>query len=180
MSQAPSDSTATCAPRLPFTSARNAAQCRGCGIRRPERIREQAVSDSPVTLAISLSEKPSSFGAISRLNHASSRRPGCSRAQLRLRRWPSLITSPRARLTAGLRRGSLPAAACAASALRAAAIARRPRSRRAFGMQSSQCRRRRLSTGSPHIAHAVGLAASDSGLGARCVLAAYARVCEAL
>ena len=39
------------------------------------------------------------------------------------------------------------------------AIARRPCSRRACGMHASQCRRLRLSTGSPHIAHARGLRA---------------------
>ncbi len=38
-----------------------------------------------MAVAISLSEKASSFGAISRLNHGSSRWPGCSRAQRRLR-----------------------------------------------------------------------------------------------
>ncbi len=78
----------------------------------PLRMREQAASDNPVALPISLSENASSFGAISRLNHASSRWPGCSRAQLRLRRCPSLIASPRARFTVALRRGSLPAAVC--------------------------------------------------------------------
>ena len=41
-------------------------------------MREQAASDNPVTSPIALSEKASSFGAISRLNHASSRWPGCS------------------------------------------------------------------------------------------------------
>lgn len=54
-------------------------------------MREQAASDKPVALAISLSEKASRFGAISRLNHVSSRWAGCSRALLRLRRYPSLI-----------------------------------------------------------------------------------------
>ena len=63
-----------------------------------------------MAFAIALSGKPSSFGAISRLNQASSRWPGCSRAQLRLRRCPSLIASPRARFTTALRRGSSPAA----------------------------------------------------------------------
>ena len=72
--------------------------------------REQAASDKPVALAISLSEKASSFGTISRLNHASSHCPGCSRAHSRLRRWPSLIASPRARFEPKLRRGSCPAA----------------------------------------------------------------------
>jgi hypothetical protein len=37
-------------------------------------MREQAASDKPVAAAISLNVKASSFGAISRLNHASSRR----------------------------------------------------------------------------------------------------------
>jgi hypothetical protein len=59
-------------------------------------MREQAASDKPVALPISLSENVSSFGAISRLNQASSRCLGCSRAQRRLRRCPSLIASPRA------------------------------------------------------------------------------------
>jgi hypothetical protein len=36
-------------------------------------MREQAASDKPVAAAISASVKASSFGAISRLNHASSR-----------------------------------------------------------------------------------------------------------
>jgi hypothetical protein len=36
-------------------------------------MREHAASDKPVAAAISLSVKPSSFGATSRLNHASSR-----------------------------------------------------------------------------------------------------------
>ena len=130
-----------------------ASQCLACGTLVSARMREQAASDSPVASAISLSENASSFGATSRLNHASSRGPGCSRAQLRLRRCPSLIASPRTRFTAALRRGSLPAAACAASALRAASIARTPCSRRALGMHASQCRRRRLSTGPPHAAH---------------------------
>src|SRR5579863_6060210 len=89
-----------------------APQCRGCGTFTPARIREHAASDKPVAAAISLSEKPSSFGAISRLNQSSSRWPGCSRAQRRLRRCPSLIASPRARFTSALRRGSLPAAVC--------------------------------------------------------------------
>jgi hypothetical protein len=48
---------------------------------------EHAANDT-VAAAISLSEKASSFDAISRLNNASSRWPGCSRAQLRFRRWP--------------------------------------------------------------------------------------------
>jgi hypothetical protein len=91
----------------------------------------------PVTLAISLSVKASNLGAISRLNHTSSRWPGCSRAQLRLRRWPSLIASPRARFMVTLRRGSLPAVACAAGALRAAAIARSPCSRRDGSVSAS-------------------------------------------
>jgi hypothetical protein len=69
-------------------------------------MREQAASDNPVASEISLREKPSSFGAISRLNHASSRGPGCSRDRLRLRRCPSLIASPRARFTSALCRGS--------------------------------------------------------------------------
>ena len=65
------------------------------------RMREQAASERSVALPISLSENASRFGAISRLNHASSRWAGCSRAQVRLRRCPSLIASPHAR---GLRR----------------------------------------------------------------------------
>ena len=73
-------------------------------------MREQAARDKPVALPISLSEKASSFGTISRLNHASSRWPRCSRAQLRLRRCPSLIASPRARFKPALLRGSLPGA----------------------------------------------------------------------
>jgi hypothetical protein len=36
-------------------------------------MREHAASDKPVAAAISLSENASSLGAISRLNHASSR-----------------------------------------------------------------------------------------------------------
>ncbi len=161
-------------------SSRKASQCRGCGTLAAERIREQAESDKPVAAAISRSEKPSSFGAISRLNQASSRWPGCSRAQLRLRRCPSLIASPRTRFTAALRRGSLPAALCAARALRAPAIARRPCSRRAFGMHASQCRRLRLRTGSPHIAHAIGLAGRASMVRVRHFRVAYGRGCEAL
>jgi hypothetical protein len=54
-------------------------------MRVPALMREQAASDKPAALAISLSVKASSFGAISRSNQASSRSPGCSRAQLRLR-----------------------------------------------------------------------------------------------
>jgi hypothetical protein len=161
-------------------SSRKASQCRGCGTFARARIREHAASDKPVAVAISRSEKASSFGAISRLNHASSRWPGCSRAQLRLRRCRSPIASPRARFTTALRRGSLPAAVCAASALRAASIARRPCSRRAFGMHASQWRRLRLSTGSPHSAHAVGLAGRASTVGARHERVAYGRGCEAL
>ena len=53
------------------------------------------------------------------------------------------------------------AAVCAASTLRAASIARRPCSRRAFATHASQWRRLRLRTGSPHIAHAIGLAGPD-------------------
>ena len=71
--------------RLDFqarTNAANASQCLGCGTLAPARIREQAANDKPVVAAISLSVKASSFGAISRLNHASSRCPGCSRDQL--------------------------------------------------------------------------------------------------
>lgn len=49
------------------------SQCRGCGTFAPARMREQAASESPVALAISLSENASSFGAISHLNRASSR-----------------------------------------------------------------------------------------------------------
>jgi len=71
-------------------------------------MREQAASDNPVAAAISASEKASSFGAISRLNHPLSRSPGCSRAQRRLRRCPSLTASFRARFMAALWRGSLP------------------------------------------------------------------------
>ena len=133
-----------------------------------------------MALAIALSVNASSFGAISRLNHASSCWPGCSRAQLRLRRCPSLIASPRARFTAAVRRGSLPAEACAASTLRAVSIAWSPCSRRALGMQASQCRRLRLSTGSPHIAHAVGVRGRASTVGVRHVRVAYGRDCEAL
>jgi hypothetical protein len=144
------------------------------------RMREQAARDKPVAPAISASVKASSFGAISRLNHASSRWPGCSRAQLRLRRCPSAIASPRAWFTAALRRGSLPAPLCAASALRAAAIARRACSRRALGMHVSQCRRLRLSTGSPHNAHAAGFAGRVSTVGARHARVAYGRGCEVL
>ena len=99
-----------------LTNASNASQCRGCGTFAPARMREHAASESPVALPISLSEKASSFGTISRLNHASSRCSGCSRAQLRLRRCPSLIASPRTRFTAAPRRGSLPAAVSAARA----------------------------------------------------------------
>jgi hypothetical protein len=39
----------------------------------PARTREQAASDKPIANAISLSESASSFGAIPRLNDASSR-----------------------------------------------------------------------------------------------------------
>ena len=39
-------------------SARKASQCLGCGTLAPARMREQAASDGPVALAISLSEKP--------------------------------------------------------------------------------------------------------------------------
>ncbi len=61
-------------------------------------MREPAASKSPVALAISLSVNPSSFGAISRLNHASSRWPGCSCAQLRLRRCDALESIARRHL----------------------------------------------------------------------------------
>jgi DNA-binding phage protein len=44
-------------------------------------MREQAASDNPVALPIFLSENASSFGATSRLKHASSRWPGCSLAR---------------------------------------------------------------------------------------------------
>jgi hypothetical protein len=98
------------------TSSRNFSQCRGCGTLAPARMREQAASDKLVAAAISASVKASSFGAISRLNQASSRRPGCSRAQRRLRRCPSLIVLPRARFTEALRRES---SANAGSVLRA-------------------------------------------------------------
>ncbi len=64
----------------------SAGQCRGCGIFAPARMREQATSNRTVALPISLSENASSLGAISRLNQASSRWLGCSRAQLRFRR----------------------------------------------------------------------------------------------
>jgi hypothetical protein len=74
---------------------RSESQWRARGARAPERLREHAASDSLVAAAISRSEKASSIGAVSRLNDASSLWPGCSRAQLRLRRWPSLIASPR-------------------------------------------------------------------------------------
>jgi hypothetical protein len=49
-------------------------------------ITANAASDNPVASAISLSENASILGVISRLN----------RAQLRLRRCPALIASPRA------------------------------------------------------------------------------------
>ena len=51
---------------------------------------------------------------------------------------PCEIVSPRTRFTAAPHRGSLPATVCIASILRAASIARRPCSRRAFGMHASQ------------------------------------------
>jgi hypothetical protein len=85
-----------------------ASQRLGCGTLARARMREQAASDRPVVAAISASVKASSFGVISRLNHASSRWLRCWRAQLRLRRCPSLIASLRARLRLALRRGSLP------------------------------------------------------------------------
>ena len=142
-------------------------------MRVPARIREQAASDKPVALAISLSERASSFGTTSRRNHAASRSAAAPRAHARLRRCCSAVASPRFRPALSLARGSLPAAAWAVSALRAVAIARSPRPRRAFGRHSSQYRRRRLSTGSPHDAHAIGFAASASGRGAREALEAY-------
>ena len=55
-----------------WTGENKASQCLGCGTFEPARIREQAASDNPVALPISLGEKASTFGAISRLNHASS------------------------------------------------------------------------------------------------------------
>jgi hypothetical protein len=67
------------------TSAARRPQCLGCGTLAPAQMREEAASDKSVAAAISLSEKASSFAAISRLNPASPRWPGCSRAQLRLR-----------------------------------------------------------------------------------------------
>jgi hypothetical protein len=93
---------------------------------------------------------------------------------------PRRSASPRAPFTSGLCRGSLPAAVCAASTLRAASIARNPCSRRAFGMHASQWRRRRLSTGSPHSAHEIGLAGRASTVGVRHPRVAYGRGCEAL
>ena len=78
------------------------SQSLGCGNRWPARIREQAASDKLVASAISLSVKVSSFGVILRLNQASFRWPGCSRAQLRFRRCPSLIASPRTRFKGDL------------------------------------------------------------------------------
>jgi hypothetical protein len=72
-------------PQFPAsTSASKLLQCRGCGTLAPARMREQAASDKPVAAAISASVNASSFDAISRLNHASSRWPRCSRAQARL------------------------------------------------------------------------------------------------
>ena len=68
-----------------LTNASNASKCLGCGTFAPARMREHAASERPVALPISLSVKASSFGAISRLNQASSRSPGCSRAKWRLR-----------------------------------------------------------------------------------------------
>ena len=89
-------------------------------MRVPARMREQAASDKPVALAIWLREEASSFGTISRRNHAASRSAAAPRAHERLRRCCSEMASPRLRSAFVLARGSLPAAAWVASALRAA------------------------------------------------------------
>jgi hypothetical protein len=60
-------------------------------------MREQAASDKPVAAAISLSVNASSFGAISRLNRASSRELGSSRSPAAIASIPSEIASRRAR-----------------------------------------------------------------------------------
>jgi hypothetical protein len=55
-----------------------------------------------------------------------------------------------------------------------------PMSRRSFGIHASQWRRLRLSTGSPHIAHAIALAGRASTVGVRHTRVAYGRGREAL
>ena len=136
-------------------------------------------------MPISLSENASSFGTISRLNHASSRWPGCSRAQLRLRRCPSLIASPRARFTAALRRGSLPC-----GSLRCERLARR--FDRAETMLAPCLRHARLAMTAPALEHRLAAHRARDRIGrarfdgrrapcSRCVrsrLRGFARRCE--
>jgi hypothetical protein len=52
--------------------------------REPGPDAEQAANESPVALPISISEKASSFGTRSRLNHASSNDPSSRRAGIHL------------------------------------------------------------------------------------------------